>query len=108
MDHFSRLFLPNVNYIFHGLVKGDELIVISEEQFEINQTYRLQENGTNLIIKKFDSLNELATDWNLIMNCTGLGARSLCNDKRLVSMRGQVLKVCFLQFKIKSGLKRYI
>lgn len=27
------------------------------------------------------------------MNCTGLGARELCNDKRMVSLRGQLIKV---------------
>ncbi|XP_003402118.1 D-aspartate oxidase [Bombus terrestris] len=54
---------------------------------------KLEENGINLAVKEFNSLRELVPDWNLIMNCTGLGARSLCNDRHLVSMRGQVLKV---------------
>lgn len=46
-----------------------------------------------MIEKKLNSLTELVSDWDLIINCTGLGARSLCNDKRLVSIRGQILKV---------------
>ncbi|XP_003705361.1 D-amino acid oxidase 1 [Megachile rotundata] len=54
---------------------------------------KLQENGTKLTVRKLNSLKELATDWDLIFNCTGLGARSLCNDRCMVSMRGQVLKV---------------
>ncbi|KZC10767.1 PREDICTED: D-aspartate oxidase [Dufourea novaeangliae] len=54
---------------------------------------KLQETGTKLTIKKLDSLTELIPEWNLIINCTGLGARSLCNDRRLVSIRGQVIKV---------------
>ena len=53
---------------------------------------KLQESGAKLAIKKFSCLKELASDWDLIMNCTGLGARTLCNDRRLVSMRGQVIK----------------
>lgn len=54
---------------------------------------KLQENKAKLIVKKLDSLTDLASDWDLIMNCAGLGARSLCNDRRLVPMRGQVTKV---------------
>ncbi|CAL7952135.1 unnamed protein product [Xylocopa violacea] len=54
---------------------------------------KLQENGVKLEIKEINSLKELAFDWDLIMNCTGLGARTLCGDTHLVSMRGQVLKV---------------
>ncbi|XP_053971603.1 D-aspartate oxidase [Hylaeus volcanicus] len=54
---------------------------------------KLQEGGTKLTIRKLNSLAELATDWDLIMNCTGFGARTLCNDRCLVSLRGQVIKV---------------
>ncbi|KAK9297031.1 hypothetical protein QLX08_009128 [Tetragonisca angustula] len=54
---------------------------------------KLEENGTKLIVKKIDSLRELVSDWDLIINCTGLGARYLCNDRYLVPMRGQVFKV---------------
>ncbi|CAK9797358.1 D-aspartate oxidase [Anthophora plagiata] len=54
---------------------------------------KLEANGTKLITKKLNSLTDLATEWDLIINCTGLGARALCNDKRLVAIRGQVLKV---------------
>ncbi|XP_043249384.1 D-aspartate oxidase [Colletes gigas] len=54
---------------------------------------KLQENGAKLAIKKLASFAELATDWNVIINCTGFGARSLCNDRRLVPIRGQVIKV---------------
>lgn len=43
--------------------------------------------------RKLNSLNELIGEFDLIINCTGLGARDLCNDKRLVSLRGQVIKV---------------
>nr|XP_033338683.1 D-aspartate oxidase [Megalopta genalis] len=54
---------------------------------------KLQESGIKLIVKKMDSLVELIPECNLIMNCTGLGAKSLCNDRRLVPIRGQVIKV---------------
>ncbi|XP_043793401.1 D-aspartate oxidase isoform X1 [Apis laboriosa] len=54
---------------------------------------KLEISGIKLEERKLNSLTELVSDWDLIMNCTGLGARSLCNDKRLVSIRGQILKV---------------
>lgn len=54
---------------------------------------RLQEGGAKLTVKKLDSFEELIPEWNLIMNCTGFGAKALCNDRRVVSMRGQVIKV---------------
>lgn len=31
--------------------------------------------------------------FDVLFNCTGLGAKELCNDAQLVPMRGQVLKV---------------
>ncbi|KOX80585.1 D-aspartate oxidase [Melipona quadrifasciata] len=62
---------------------------VTDEEFQLVE----EENGTKLIVKKVDSLRELVYDWDLIINCTGLGARYLCNDRYLVPMRGQVLKV---------------
>ncbi|EFN76371.1 D-aspartate oxidase [Harpegnathos saltator] len=54
---------------------------------------QLQANGVTLRRRKLHSLNELADEFDLVMNCTGFGARELCNDKRMVSLRGQVIKV---------------
>ncbi|XP_032679414.1 D-aspartate oxidase [Odontomachus brunneus] len=54
---------------------------------------QLQAGGATLRRRKLRSLDELAGEYDLIMNCTGLGARELCNDKRMVSLRGQVIKV---------------
>lgn len=54
---------------------------------------KLQETGAVLVKREIDSLKELIGQHDLIMNCTGLGARRLCNDRRMVSIRGQVYKV---------------
>ncbi|KAF5306431.1 hypothetical protein FQR65_LT07343 [Abscondita terminalis] len=43
--------------------------------------------------KKISKISELSGKYDVVVNCTGLGAKSLCNDKKLVPMRGQVLKV---------------
>lgn len=34
-----------------------------------------------------------ATDYEAVFNCTGLGAQKLCNDIKVVPMRGQIVKV---------------
>ncbi|KAK4876751.1 hypothetical protein RN001_009257 [Aquatica leii] len=49
-------------------------------------------NGT-IETKKLSSLSELAGKYDAVINCTGLGAKYLCNDFKLVPIRGQVLKV---------------
>ncbi|XP_024869513.1 D-aspartate oxidase-like [Temnothorax curvispinosus] len=54
---------------------------------------RLHANGITFKQRDVNSLKELIDDYDIIINCTGLGARQLCNDRRLVSLRGQVLKV---------------
>lgn len=63
---------------------------------------KLNECGTKLLTKKLQSLDELYDDYDLIINCTGLGAKRLCNDSHMIPIRGQVakvkapwLKVCF-------------
>lgn len=38
------------------------------------------------------SFNELI-GYDLIINCTGLGARDLANDEHVVPVRGQVIRV---------------
>lgn len=42
--------------------------------------------------KEITSLHELATLNTLVINCTGLGAKALCNDTDLHPMRGQILR----------------
>ncbi|RLU14965.1 hypothetical protein DMN91_012852 [Ooceraea biroi] len=54
---------------------------------------RLQSDGVTFKQRYLKSLKELVHNFDIIMNCTGLGARSLCDDKRLVAVRGQVYKV---------------
>lgn len=54
---------------------------------------KLRDEDCNLVTKEVRTIEELTPEWDIIMNCTGLGARRLCNDKRMVPMRGQVIKV---------------
>lgn len=42
--------------------------------------------------RKIESLNELE-NFDLIINCTGLGAKNLLNDDEMKPVRGQVTRV---------------
>lgn len=38
-------------------------------------------------------LGDLKSQYDIIVNCTGFGARKLCNDLKIIPIRGQVIKV---------------
>lgn len=38
-------------------------------------------------------MGNLPDNYDVVVNCSGLGAKTLCNDKLLVPIRGQVVKV---------------
>lgn len=48
-------------------------------------------NGGEIIVKSIDNFTSLS-GYDLIFNCTGLGAKTLCEDHDLVPIRGQVIK----------------
>lgn len=50
------------------------------------------ENGGKIVSTKINSIASLK-NFDLVFNCTGLGAKYLCNDHDLVPIRGQVIKV---------------
>jgi D-aspartate oxidase len=56
-------------------------------------TKKFHNAGGNMYNKKIDNFNELYGSYDIVVNCTGLGAKYLCNDRKLVPIRGQVLKV---------------
>ena len=50
------------------------------------------ENKVKVKRAKVDNWSELS-DFDYVFNCTGLGAKWLCNDDQVVPIRGQVYKV---------------
>lgn len=56
-------------------------------------TKKFLDNGGKIVNRKVSNLADVAHKYNLTFNCTGLEAKYLCNDNKLVPMRGQVLKV---------------
>lgn len=58
--------------------------------FHVN--FRFEMLGGKIVKKTIDSFNDVY-DYDLVMNCTGFGAKKLCLDHDLVPIRGQVFKV---------------
>lgn len=52
----------------------------------------LAANG-KIVPQTINTFTELTGKYDVVVNCTGLGAKYLCNDKKLIPIRGQVLKV---------------
>lgn len=61
----TQIFLP---WLMEQLIKKD--VIITE--------------------KKITDLNDLANDYDAVINCTGLGSQQLCKDKNVFPVRGQV------------------
>jgi len=54
---------------------------------------RFKEKKGKVIKKKINSFDELAS-YDIIVNCSGIGAVELCKDNELQPLRGQVARVC--------------
>ena len=46
-----------------------------------------------MIQRKINNLNELSDEYDIIINCTGLGARELVGDLSVYPVRGQIIEV---------------
>lgn len=59
----------------------------------IDFTCRFLKNGGKIVNKEVEKFDDLYGKFDAIFNCTGFGAKSLCNDNKLVPIRGQIIKV---------------
>lgn len=53
----------------------------------------LAERQVEVVLREIRSLEEATAVADVVVNCTGLGARELCDDHDLCAVRGQVLRV---------------
>lgn len=55
---------------------------------------RLKRHPNLTVVKKYvNSLRELESEFDVIVNCSGLGAADICKDPFVIPIRGQVMKV---------------
>lgn len=57
-------------------------------------------NGGKIVIKKIEKLNDL-NNFDVIVNCCGISARTLISDNRVTPIRGQIARVIFFPKIIK-------
>lgn len=50
-------------------------------------------NGGRVIKRKIDNLHALRKEFDIVVNCTGIGAHHLALDKTVQPKRGQVMRV---------------
>lgn len=58
-------------------------------------TEKLMKKGVRFYKQKLDTLNSFVAqnNYDIIFNCLGLGNISFCNDKKMVPIRGQMIRV---------------
>lgn len=54
---------------------------------------KFQSKGGKIIKRKLNSINEVANDFDIIINCSGLGAYHLVGDKDVQPIRGHLTRV---------------
>ncbi|KAJ9580270.1 hypothetical protein L9F63_004083 [Diploptera punctata] len=54
---------------------------------------RFEQAGGKIVNKTIGNIKELEQSFDIVVNCTGLGAKYIFSDHQLVPIRGQVIKV---------------
>ncbi|EDO36103.1 predicted protein [Nematostella vectensis] len=54
---------------------------------------RIQHYGGKIVKRRLDSFQELARSFDVVVNCCGLGAKGLAQDRHMFPIRGQILRV---------------
>jgi D-amino-acid oxidase len=52
---------------------------------------QIKEKGANIVQQEITDLQELEDNFDVVVNCSALGARQLCNDATVIPFRGQVV-----------------
>lgn len=78
-----------------GYVDGYEIdgFVIDTSRYMPYLMIKFADLGGRIVQRNVEDVNSVLESNNLIVNCTGLGSKSLFNDEELTPVRGQVIKV---------------
>ena len=68
-------------------------VVMSTESFLTWQMEQFKGNGGQVVQKRLKSLQEIDGQYDIIVNCTGLGSRELVSDDQIYPVRGQTVTV---------------
>nr|CAD7444118.1 unnamed protein product [Timema bartmani] len=96
-DYYNELYLSEqaslagVNRVSGHIVSSISPEIVREKLSSLLKMF--QQDSGHIIKRRINSFQELVGDFDIVVNCTGLGAKYLCSDYKLVPIRGQVLKV---------------
>lgn len=78
-----------------GYVDGyyADLVLMDTSRYLPWLQFQLAERSIRIEQREIGSFKEVPETFRVIVNCTGLGARELCNDNRLYPTRGQVISI---------------
>ncbi|HXL57084.1 MAG TPA: FAD-dependent oxidoreductase [Chitinophagaceae bacterium] len=84
--------IMNENELDKAIAKGyDVKVPLMETQIFLPYLQQqLKESGVEFVEKEIKKINELTSDYDIVINCSALGARELCNDDKVIPVRGQV------------------
>lgn len=92
VDVFER---PSPEELPNGYVDGyrTKAIVMDTSRYLPWLLLQLEQRGIEVVQREVSNFDETLEHYDVVVNCTGLGSRELCNDKRVFPVRGQVLRV---------------
>ncbi|KAK7074694.1 hypothetical protein SK128_019903 [Halocaridina rubra] len=79
----------------HNMKYGSFVTTLLTEcrRYQPYLTNIFKRRGGRIIQRKITSFEELADDFDIVCNCSGIGAKELCGDMTVTPIRGQVFKV---------------
>lgn len=70
--------------------------------------HRFRKNGGQIVQREVTDLLAEANHYDWVINCSGLGARDLCDDKALYPIQGQVIRVKNAGQPLPSFIDEYV
>ncbi|XP_052762948.1 D-aspartate oxidase-like [Mya arenaria] len=67
--------------------------IINQSKYLQWMQKNLEKRGVTFIQKRFTDLSELCGQFGAVVNCTSLGSRELCGDRKLYALRGHMVRV---------------
>uniref|UniRef100_A0A8D9AUD4 D-aspartate oxidase n=1 Tax=Cacopsylla melanoneura TaxID=428564 RepID=A0A8D9AUD4_9HEMI len=86
----QELFVGNKTFKYGSY---SETLVIENSDFLPWAMKRVSSQGAKFKRGTVVSLSDLGAQFDVVFNCTGLGAQALCKDRKLTPMKGQIIKV---------------